>query len=301
MRLPALAVRAAGAALRSYVRHFPVWRGKRFLVRAFGRLTRGSRVELPGVTRFGARINCRIRDFIESRIYLFGVWEPNLTAFLRSRLSKGDVFLDIGANVGYFSLLAADLVGSAGTVVAVEASPSTFARLETNVAANGAANIRLMNVAAANVSGTARIYKGPETNAGIGSILPTSGLPFEAEVPSVPFHDLLSDVEVARCRVVKIDVEGAEGPILENLLRNVERFPERTDFVVEISPNELGGVFGSFAGLLRAFERSGYTAYVLENDYDYCTYRSAAAVVPPALLREPTDRRQDLVFSRAGD
>ena len=65
-------------------------------------------------TTFGAAIAGNTKDLIQRHIFYFGVWEPNLTGFLTTRLNRGDVFVDVGANIGYFSLLASRLVGRRG-------------------------------------------------------------------------------------------------------------------------------------------------------------------------------------------
>jgi FkbM family methyltransferase len=297
MELKTAAIGVGASALRAYVAHFPIWRGKRTLVRVFGRLTEASAVELEALTRFGSKMRCNIREYIESRIFLFGVWEPNLTDFLTGRLSRGDVFLDIGANVGYFSLLASKLVGTEGLVVAVEASPSTYSRLVSNVEMNGCTNVRAMNVAASAMEGTVSVFKGPETNVGTGSILESSRLPFEAKIRSVPASELLSADEFKRCRVIKIDVEGGESPILENLLANLGRLGRATEIVVELCPDEAKGHFGSVDELLRRLRSAGYAAYGLENNYSYWAYRLGAAPVPPRILEEAPKERMDLVLS----
>src|ERR1700726_3197509 len=71
-------------------------------------------------TYFGARIACDEVDFIQCMISRFGVWEPDVSHVIERNLGRGEVFIDIGANIGYDSLLAASLVGDAGAVVAVE-------------------------------------------------------------------------------------------------------------------------------------------------------------------------------------
>src|SRR2546430_100519 len=67
-------------------------------------------------TCFDVSLRCKIRDLIQRFILIFGVWEPNTTAFIRRKLKPGDGFIDIGANIGYCSLLASRLVGEAGRV-----------------------------------------------------------------------------------------------------------------------------------------------------------------------------------------
>ena len=88
--------------------------------------------ETTARTREGLRMQIRCPDQIQERIYLFGIWEPAITRFVKGRLKPGDLFVDIGANVGYYSLLAAKLVGSEGQVIAIEASPTIARKLEQN-------------------------------------------------------------------------------------------------------------------------------------------------------------------------
>ena len=59
-------------------------------------------------------------------VYYYGFWEANLTNFFINFLKEGDVFIDIGAHVGYYSVLASDLVGASGKVYAFEPTPRTF-------------------------------------------------------------------------------------------------------------------------------------------------------------------------------
>ena len=75
-------------------------------------------------------------DVLSEWIFYTGAWQPALTAWLRRALAPGDVFVDVGANTGYFALLAAALVQDGGSVVAIEASPATHERLRTNLAPN---------------------------------------------------------------------------------------------------------------------------------------------------------------------
>jgi FkbM family methyltransferase len=77
----------------------------------------------------------------------FGTWEPNITHVISGILQEGDVFVDVGANIGYHSLLGSKLVGSTGSVVAIEPVPDTFAMLLDNLRLNSCSNVRAVNVA----------------------------------------------------------------------------------------------------------------------------------------------------------
>ena len=84
-------------------------------------------------TRFGGVMQGNTQDLIQRYLYWFGVWEPQLTCWIKSRLPPRRVFVDVGANIGYYSLLAASLVGDDGQVVAIEASPSIYRLLCNNL------------------------------------------------------------------------------------------------------------------------------------------------------------------------
>lgn len=76
---------------------------------------------------------------------------------MAERLKPGDVFVDVGANIGYFSLLASKLVGPGGRVVAIEASPEVFDLLRRNLELNKAHNVRAVNVAISDREGSLQL------------------------------------------------------------------------------------------------------------------------------------------------
>src|SRR5262249_45653444 len=113
--------------------HF-FWRARRYTAR----------------TKFGAVMTGQSKDFVQRYIYYFGVWEPNLTEFIRRRLAANPsrrTFVDVGANVGYFTLLASRLL-PLGQVVAIEAFPSIYEELLRNIYLNNCSNIRAVPFAA---------------------------------------------------------------------------------------------------------------------------------------------------------
>ena len=95
----------------------------RFAFRAYNKALRILRPEHLATTYFGARIYCDPRDLIQRMILHFGVWEPDVSRVIEQSLAPGDVFVDIGANIGYDTLLASSCVGPTGRVVSIEASP----------------------------------------------------------------------------------------------------------------------------------------------------------------------------------
>lgn len=249
-------------------------------------------------TKYGVRIAGNTEDFIQRYIYYFGVWEPDLTEFVRTRLREGDVFVDVGANIGYFTLLASKLVGPAGKVIAIEASPRIFAKLRANLERNHATNVDARNLAASDRRGSVKVYFASDSNIGETSIGEKQGSHFEAEVPADSLDSLLTSQDLSRVRLVKIDVEGAEWLVLSgmgNLLRNGH--PD-LEVVVELRPQSLDAYGKRVEDVLSMFSALGFSPYNLDNDYDALSYVSSGDVKRPARIRTPILSQTDIVFSR---
>ena len=285
---------------RGYVRHVPGTLGKAALVRKLAPRLREHPVRRIVRSGFGAKFLIDSEDLIQRQLYLFGLWEPHLTHWLRRRLQPGDVFVDVGANIGYFSVLASTLVGPAGDVVAVEASPTFHQRLEQHARLNGCRNLRTVNAAASDRDEALTFVQASSRNTGATSIVPYDG-PAEAEfeVAAHPLTRLLSEQELARARVLKIDVEGAEGAVVRGLKPALSRLRADAEIVVEVTPGRMSALGDSAEELRQTFVDAGFRAYRLINDYDPGSYPSAIrAPRPPVRWRRPITGEMDLVFSR---
>jgi FkbM family methyltransferase len=239
-------------------------------------------------------------DFIQRHIYYFGVWEPELTRFVASRLLPGRVFIDVGANIGYFTLLASTRVGNSGSVVAIEASPTIFDQLKRHLALNAAANVRAVNVGVSDRDGRARLYLGPKDNRGGTTLFQrsTAGSELEVEVATAPLGKILTTEEWSRARILKIDVEGAEALVAEGLRPLLASAPDDLEIVMEVSPLRLAQQGRSVESVLEIFRDAGFCTYRLHNDYTADIYLDARLMRLPERfdggLSEPTD----VVFSK---
>jgi FkbM family methyltransferase len=249
-------------------------------------------------TYFGARIKCEIRDFIGRYLYNFGIWEPHISAFVQSRLSPGDVFCDVGANIGYDTLLASRLIGHDGAVVSIEASPSIAEKLRANLALNHSSNVRVVNAAVSDRRGVLTLYRARDGNSGTGTTLASRGLTKECDVPALPLIEILSARERGRLRLVKIDIEGGELAVLSDLLDKIDEFPATMEIVVEMSPDapSVSGV-NSQAVVDRFLER-GFRAFILPNSYRPASYLEFAGPQSPVPFVGPLSGQQDILFSR---
>jgi FkbM family methyltransferase len=220
-------------------------------------------------TKFGAEMHCDLRDLIPSMIFHFGLWEPDISHCISCHLSEGDVFVDVGANLGYYSLLASKIVGRTGAVIAIEASPRIFARLQRNLDRNQSANIRVVNVAVSGEAGRAIVYAGPAQNSGATSILKEwRNGEAEAIVTALPLDQILTESERRRIALIKVDVEGAEAPILSRFISSLECYSPKTAIITEYS----GGKETAINSIFSEFIAKGFSAYSISNHYDPAWY-----------------------------
>ena len=163
-------------------------------------------------------------DVIGRVLAASGVWEPHVTAAFRGLLSPGDVCVDAGAHIGYFTLLASKLVGPLGCVYALEPEPVTFEALCANLELNAARNVLPLRVAAGSQDGQELLYPAPAGNSGSAALARRWGAfdpESEASKPRMvvvrSISTIVDPAELPRLRLVKIDVEGFELEVLRDL------------------------------------------------------------------------------------
>lgn len=251
-------------------------------------------------TFFGARMRCDLDDYIGIRIFHFGFWEPHVSAIVLNRLQPGDVFCDVGANIGYYSLLAAHAVGSGGRVVAIEPCPPIFRRLAKNVAYNKSGDVRTVEAAVSDCESSLPIFFGPRGNAGMATTVAARGHGPAGIVSARPLERILTPEERARLRLLKIDVEGAERPILRHLLDTIADYPSQMEIIVEMSVDPLAPGESDPNALLAEFIAAGFGAYVLANPYDIQSYVAFSEPILPVPLALPLRAQADVLLSRSG-
>src|SRR5262245_27996112 len=123
-------VRIVRTSARTYIRYAPWKLGKRTLyTRIVKPWVLWHEGKATAMTSGGVRHRVHLPDEIGSRIYYFGVWEPSVTRVFQNILKRGDTVVDIGANIGYYTLLSSKCVGPIGHVYAIEASPTIYRML----------------------------------------------------------------------------------------------------------------------------------------------------------------------------
>ncbi|MCX4846966.1 FkbM family methyltransferase [Streptomyces sp. NBC_00893] len=287
-------------ALRAYVRHAPGTVGKARLVGHFlDKRLRTHPLHTTTRLRTGDMVTVTTSDVIQRYQYLFGEWEPNLSAFLRDRLRPGDTFIDVGAHRGAFALLASHAVGAHGRVVAIEPHPRFHDVLTAAATTNRRTNIRAVRSAASDTHGTLTLYMEDPANLGHTTAIRPRRVHEIVEVPTAPLADLVSRTELATTRIIKIDVEGAEAAAIRGLLPALPHLRNDAELVMEVTPRLLAKQGESATEILDTLREHGFHAYTLTNDYDPATYpRAMRWPQPPVRCTESPKEMTDLVFSR---
>ena len=152
---------------------------------------------------------------------ILGTYEPFETEIVKKEVKKGDIVLDLGANIGYYTLILARLVGEEGRVFAFEPDPANFSWLEKNVEINGYKNVVLIPKAVSNETGKIRLYlnKGSRVDQ---RIYDSHDGRQSIEIEAIRLDDYFKDYD-GKIDFIKMDVQGAEGKALlgmTELLKN---------------------------------------------------------------------------------
>lgn len=172
-------------------------------------------LQIPGL---GRELKLYVHDSIEtvsSRMLELGEWEPSETHCMQLILGEGDFVIDVGANIGYYTLLASQLVGSSGRVLALEPDELNFKLLAKNTQEFGNNNVKLLQVAAAAKSGPGFLYRS-EDNFGDHRIFSNCSDAIGQNITTVTLDKLVLEWGT-RPNLVKIDCQGAETNILQGM------------------------------------------------------------------------------------
>jgi FkbM family methyltransferase len=222
-------------------------------------------------TRWGAKMLVDTRDaMVAPWLVLDGLWESTVTEWLQQTLQPGQVFVDVGANIGYFTLLGASLVGPEGRCVAVEAHPRLAELLQRNVIINGFHGYVTTWQRAAWSEATQltlHMRRNFASNSSFGSIGPDALSKLgdsekTVDVEAVRLDDLLADLH--HVDVIKVDVEGAEVQVFTGLEHTMAANPALT-VIFEWSPAQIADVGDKPGELLDLLESKGFRFRLIEN------------------------------------
>jgi FkbM family methyltransferase len=212
----------------------------------------------------------------------FGIWwggetyENKEAPYFKSLLMPGSVVFDVGANVGYYALTAAPLVGPGGRVYAFEPASQQFGRLRDNASRNGFSQVLSHKLAFSDRSGEAVLHLDDEFNTGAASLRQAGPKNIRDEIVAcTTLDDFIESQSIERLDIIKIDVEGHESAVLHGGQKTIERFHPLLLIEVKESLQRLAG-----------FSRLELYDWLIARNYLAFRINAKAQLTP---IKEPED------------
>ena len=201
--------------------------------------------------------------FPSARSYAAGLYEPDLTALFEDTVKQGMTVVDVGANVGYYSLIGSRLVGSSGRVYSFEPDPRNFAYLQRNLETNGCKNAVPVRKAVSHSTGSATFVV--DRHGAEGHLAsPSRASSATTEVETVSLDDFFAAQGWPAVDVIKMDIEGGEPAALHGMSGLAHRSP-RLQVVMEFNLPSLQRAGTSREALVDLLEQLGFrTGSVVE-------------------------------------
>lgn len=225
-------------------------------------------------------VNSMIEKTIDGHVLLFdpsdkilletfskGDYEKATTTAIKKLVKKGMNVINIGANIGYFTLLMARQVGPTGKVFAFEPFPNTAKFLQKNVDVNGYKNVEVHTKAVSNKKSKADFWVGGSSTHSFLSEMKTQSYPqlTKVEVETITIDDFLRERNF-KIDFMMMDPEGSEKYILEGMTKTLEKNPE-IGIITEYNPYTLKLAETDGKSFLNLIERLGFSIYMIdEND-----------------------------------
>lgn len=167
-----------------------------------------------------------LAEYIQGHLFLFNTFEPTTEKIFKKFIKKGDVAIDIGANIGYLSLLMAECVGEKGSVYSLEPVSDNFQSLNRNIHLNKFKNIKTFKLAFSDSNSIIKIFKSLDNNQGSHSMIFDSKRlnPEYEEVESLTLDSFVKMQKLMSINFIKIDVEGAEFEVIKGMDETISKY-----------------------------------------------------------------------------
>lgn len=242
------------------------------------------------IPEYDLRLRVSPADVIGRHLYKYRRYEPELAATLAHHLDLGsaEIMVDIGANMGWYSLLVSRLSKGRCRVLAFEPDPENFARLKDNLALNQVTQVTAFNLAVGETAATLQLHRYGKSNAGRHSLVDLhDGETIPVQVIALDDFWQTQDLPTGPIRLLKMDIEGYE----VFALRGARAVLERCEWLLlEHSPAYLARSGADIHALIDLLLAAGFTPYVP---------RGAAAplsIAPDVLRQDPAQR--DVLWGR---
>jgi len=209
--------------LQSITRRLPPVRGSGRIADLLIKLCAFGAGDKRRIEAFGFQFELEASECVDSKVIFYPqIYDRKEFSLVKSLLEVGDIFVDVGSNIGIYSILASRWVGPGGQVVAFEADPYNYQKFSKNITLNGINNIDAINMGVSDVMETATLHVDTDGNRGGNSFLSQGG-GGSVSVECMPLSNLLDREGTSQVKGMKIDVEGYEYKILKKFFEDVDR------------------------------------------------------------------------------
>ncbi len=225
----------------------------------------------------GAKMYVRTPDrLVAGLLWKYSLLEPYETSVVKRMVKPGMCIYDIGANIGYYTVLFSSLVGTRGRVYAFEPEPENVRLLQKNITSNNIPNIVVVPMAVSKKNGTAKFYVCGE-HKGNHTLCPPNQ---EWKTITVPTVTIDTFVKINRTpQIIKMDMEGAESLAFKGMTHFIKHIQHLTIFC-EFSPDAISAGGCSPHGFLRTVKQNGFRILRI-NEKD----KQLESITPEGILR----------------
>ncbi|MGU3376713.1 FkbM family methyltransferase [Chryseobacterium sp. M5A1_1a] len=227
---------------------------QKYIIKPY-RLFRGVKKNI--IYRGSIQLDLDLDDWIQQQLYFLGEYEKAEIDYLYSTLKKGDTFIDVGGNIGLFSLNASGIVGNEGKVYAFEAFKPNYEKFSKHLTLNNFKNVILEHLAISEKSGYIEIlYNDYYDNVGMASSY-LKDFTAKERVESISLDAYTKARQITKIDMIKIDIEGGEFSALKGMSEILTYYKPR--IIIEINNVALQSSNHSEDELIQILQEKGYT------------------------------------------
>lgn len=216
------------------------------------------------VTRKGFKLVLNIDDWIQHNIYFLGGYEEAELKAVEKLINKGSYFIDVGSNIGLFTLHASAFVAETGRVISFAPGAASFSSLQEHIKLNELQNVTIEKMALGNRIGKVRLYYNDrEKNLGMASLQPQESIESE-EVEISTLDDYLEENPCKQIDFIKIDAEGYEYEVVKGMKKTL--FAYKPNLLIEILDEQIPTENSQVLQIFGFLEQLGYIKYYIGDD-----------------------------------
>lgn len=221
------------------------------------------------------QIQLHLRDWIQQQIYFFNYYDERGIRCIKKELKKGATFLDIGGNIGAYTLIAAKEVGNTGRVIAFEPVSDVRERLQENCDINELVNVTIAPVALFHENSTLTLHLSSKENFGMSSMHKhDEETGREERVKAVRLDDFVREQQIEKVDFIKMDIEGAELYALLGMKEVLTQY--RPAVLIEVCPDVLEHAEYNEDAIFTFFKELGYQPFRIDQEGNKLPYSLAA-------------------------